>query len=179
MVGMFIAGSSARVCGGLFDSSLFLSFTCPPPRTTCTPHLTEHTDAMIIELLGFEVESYTEADRCVLQVACPMAPCVAVWCAIADFPAAPYPTYLLILMPDRLYVNAEKLYRKLETPELLEKVSEKRCESWDACLRVRLRNPAPLPILTHPPPLLSRAHPTERNMLVNENVYPTKKSSAR
>jgi len=50
----------------------------------------EHTDALVLEILGFEVESYQEADR--------------------------------------LYVNAEKLYKKLETPELLEKVNAKREE---------------------------------------------------
>ena len=59
-------------------------------RETVDVRIIEHTDVNILEIIGFEVESYQEADR--------------------------------------LYINAEKLYKKLETPELVEKVNQKREE---------------------------------------------------
>lgn len=59
-------------------------------RQTVDVRIIEHTDANILEIICFEVESYQDADR--------------------------------------LYLNADKLYKKLETPELKEKVEQKREE---------------------------------------------------
>lgn len=64
----------------------------------------EHIDALVIEVIAFDLEKYEEADR--------------------------------------LYIDADKLFKKLETSELLEKVEQKRAEY------ARMRKRVPLEEIT-------------------------------